>query len=181
MALLVEIWNPLSETKIENDSAADLPEELKQTTFYLETKHRVAVFGGATAEVAGLAPTLVSSVTSGFAVIGDLEDPFGPAVIYVIIFLSVTIFVIRLLSGVTLYNIGSERIESIFLRARPIQNAGPNHKHLTRQEVVKRTIIGSNVFLILATLGVFLFEVTSWPASWLHELICCLTYRGPSR
>jgi len=52
----------------------------------------------------------LSSTTSGFAVIYELDNPFWAAIFYIMIFAAVIVFIVWVLSGATLFEIGDDKI-----------------------------------------------------------------------
>jgi hypothetical protein len=118
----------------------------------------------AAVEVSGLAPTLVASVTSGFAVLHELPEPFWPAILYTLIFVTLVLFVMWLLSGSTFYAIGENKVEIQFKRGLELQEPSDASSGRTREQRVKTVIYLANICLIIAAFLVF--GVLNW-----HHLI----------
>ena len=104
LAIFVECLSPINSKAIkastERDIDANFPALERDDRDNLITIVQKA--GTAAVEVAGLAPTLIASTTSGFAIIHELRSPFWPAVVYVLVFVAVALYLLWLLSGLTL-------------------------------------------------------------------------------
>ena len=59
----------------------------------------VVKFSNGAVEYAGLAPTIVACVSSCFAVLFEIEKPFGPIVVYLLLFFLLGFPLVRFLSG----------------------------------------------------------------------------------
>jgi hypothetical protein len=162
LAILVEALNPINERMIGRSVDLDLQgnEDLARSSFFVDTVDRVTKLSTAAVEIAGLAPTLVASVTSGFAVIHELPSPFWPAIIYALIFIGVALFVIWLLSGTTFYAAAVLPIEIRFSGSLSLTESQPRENGRTRQKVVATSIYAINGILIGAS--VVVFAVNNW-------------------
>jgi hypothetical protein len=113
LALAVERLNPINEAVLRNSVERDL-------TAYQNDENQVHLFDDATAlassavEVSGLAPTLVASVTSGFAILHEYPYPLWPSVFYVLTFIVMVLMLLRLLGGRTFQQIDTTRPEISF-------------------------------------------------------------------
>lgn len=147
LAILVEYFNPISDKALGESAERDLAE------FELGDNHKhvvdnVTMLAAGAVEVSGLAPTIVASVTSGFAVIHELPWPFWATVIYILIYVGIVLFVLRLLAGHSFFEIQERKIE--------IRALGKTLK-LTRSGVVRRIIYTANATLIAASVLVYLY------------------------
>ena len=106
LAILLEMVNPVNERFIRRNVQNDLWVLLGQKPQYLDAVERVTKISAAATEIAGLAPTLVASVISGFAVIHELEQPLFPAAIYTLTLIGVAVFLVWLLAGRSLHDVG---------------------------------------------------------------------------
>jgi hypothetical protein len=143
LAILVELLNPVSRSMISANAEADLqPFAAANHDELLET---VTKSTQAAVEIAGLAPTLVASITSGFAIIHEYPQPFWPAIGYVLIFIGLVLFILWMLSGNTLFEIDDLAFTVKFFRweiSMPV-----------RTQVVRRIIYISNTLLIILAFG----------------------------
>jgi hypothetical protein len=166
LAILVEALNPINERALNKSALVDLETVRTEVPHLLfPTVDQAQTLAAAAVEISGLAPTLVASVTSGFAVIHELPEPFWPAIVYSLAFLGVGLFLIWLLNGTTFRKIGETKINIGFvfslkggfrLDERSVTESG-----WTRQEIVRTVIYGANFTLILASAIVFCF--LHWP------------------
>ncbi|WP_429554020.1 hypothetical protein [Paraburkholderia sp. MM5477-R1] len=108
----------------------------------------------AAVEVSGLAPTIISCVTSGFAVVNEMEPPLWYAIGYVVAFIALGLFVIRMLAGHSFLEIGA-REYTICLPWKGVQIKR------TRTELVSWAIYGANSLLIAVALLVFVISPLS--------------------
>lgn len=99
LAMLIERFNPISSNTIRLNAERDLDDfrSLAEFPMLVDT---VAAFTAAVVEVSGLAPTLVSAIVSGFAVVHAVDRPFWLIVTYCLVLIVVVIPVLRLLTGV---------------------------------------------------------------------------------
>lgn len=158
MALLIEAANPMSDARIEADCDANLPDGLQNTEFFEDTKSAMRVITSAAVEVSGLSPTFAASITSGFAVIHELDKPFWPAICYIMIFASVIVFILWVLSGATLFEIGNDNISIHFSWGLVLKRMESDKGRVTRQDVIRRIIYLSNLFLIVVTGAIFVYQ-----------------------
>ena len=156
LALLVECFNPVNsrtvKASIERDIDADFPGLIDRDD--LVTVMQKA--GTAIAEIAGLAPTLIASTTSGFAILHELASPFWPAVIYVLVAMAAALYLLWLLSGLTFSQIDG-RNAAIPL---PFVEIGLDLKRTT---MVSLAIYAANGALI--ALAVVVFSMKEEPSS----------------
>src|SRR6266851_95691 len=98
-ALLVEYYNPVSDEAISSSVERDLESYRGVTGLDHDTlKAQVKGIVGGAVEVAGLAPTFVACLTSGFGVLNEYPN-LWVAVVYVLIFLALILFLLNFLSG----------------------------------------------------------------------------------
>jgi hypothetical protein len=142
LAMLVERLNPISENLIETNAKRDLKdfETLAGYNVLIETVTKATT---AAVEVAGLAPTLVASITSGFAVIHELPSPFWPTIVYVLILIPIVLYLLVMLGGHSFFEIDDASFDSKFCGAT------------TRTKMVSRIIYFVNILLIVLSAGVF--------------------------
>src|SRR5690348_1904920 len=108
LAMAVERLNPLSYGHLLASARADLVQ------YQLDENHdllieTVALSSAAAIELAMLAPTFVSAVTSGFAILHAIPNPFWYVIAYVLLFLTLALGILRLLSGLTFHQIQTTR------------------------------------------------------------------------
>jgi hypothetical protein len=96
-------------------------------------------------EVAGLAPTFVACLTSGFGVLSEYPNPWM-VVGYILVFLAILLFLLHYLSGLTFLEMvtATRAVPLPGVRARP------------PAEIVSRTIYIANFLLIAFVAIVFL-------------------------
>ena len=140
LAIIVEFLNPINDHVLEASAEADL------ARFQIGQDHDVLVetaarSAGGAVEVAGLAPSLVSTISSGFAVVHDLPSPFWPAVCYILPFVAVILIILRLLGSRTFLEIETEP-HVIEWRGRTIPIGR------TRSQIVSWIIYAVNCLLI---------------------------------
>lgn len=102
-AILVEIFNPVSEKLIRNSAERDLRQYEVGSNHPHLIDDATKLTNGAV-EVSGLAPTFVATVSSGFGVLYDFPKPTLMA-IYGLIFVVLALILIRLLGGQTFLQI----------------------------------------------------------------------------
>ena len=108
LALTVERLNPVNERLLRRSAEQDLmPYNAENYQHLIDDSTKLA--NGAV-EVAGLAPTLVASVTSGFGVLHEFPNPFWPAIIYVLIFVALVLLLLRLLAGQTFLELDDRKL-----------------------------------------------------------------------
>jgi hypothetical protein len=107
----------------------------------------------ATVEVSMLALTGVSIITSGFAVIHEFDEPYWPAIFYVIFFFGVGLFLWSLLAGYTLFQIDDE------------EGWGPSFRGW-RRSFSRSHIIEFVIYLLNGLLIIFALLVLRIPDAW---------------
>src|SRR5271168_2588611 len=91
LAIAVERLNPVSETLLRRSAEQDLKDyEARNHQHLIDDATK---FASGAVEVAGLAPTLVAAVTSGFGVLHELPRPFWPSIVYVLIFIVLVLMI----------------------------------------------------------------------------------------
>jgi hypothetical protein len=150
LAMAVERFNPLTEHRAKTSAEADLHQFQAATlNNYNILVERVTFSTLAAIEVAGLAPTLVSAVTSGFAILHEIPNPFWYTIVYVIFFITITLVLLNLLAGRSFYE---------------IQTTKPTYKRKgrpkvigqTRSGIVSATIYVANIALVLLAVSTYL-------------------------
>lgn len=155
LAIAVERLNPVSERLLRRSAELDLQD-------YEPHNHQPLIddttkLANGAVEVAGLAPTLIAAVTSGFGVLHELPQPFWPTIIYVLIFIVLVLLLLRLLSGQTFLQIDDRRMPVIlWKRERTLPWTGT--------KIVSYFIYSANSILI--AFAVITYCVTEHP--WNH-------------
>jgi hypothetical protein len=149
-AILVERFNPVSASAIASSVERDLEQFRKDDDDLHEslTSHGTKMVEGAV-EVAGLAPTCVACLTSGFGVLSEYPNPWV-IVGYILVFLALLLFILHYLSGQTFLDMASVPKET------PLPCMGrylPVH-------VISRTIYFANFLLIGFT--AIIFTISEW-------------------
>jgi hypothetical protein len=112
LAIAVEWLNPVSERLLRRSAEQDLLDyEAQNHQHLIDDATKLA--NGAV-EVAGLAPTFVAAVTSGFGVLHELPRPFWPSIIYILIFVGLVLLLLRLLGGQTFVQMDDRRMSITF-------------------------------------------------------------------
>ena len=147
-AIFVELLNPISDRSLSRSVEKDLETYKANTTvdYDVLTKQVVSIASGAV-EVAGLAPTFVASLTSGFSVLTDLPNPWL-IVGYILVFLFLLLFLLHYLSGQTYLQVSDTK--------QPIELCGhriPVRWHGT--SIVSAIIYFANMLLIIFVFIVF--------------------------
>ncbi len=167
VAIFFEAVNPLRHRYVESSVERDLEKFRKvaqgaagspnsatlDDTAHSELVQKVVGATKATIEVAMLSLTVVSAITSGFAVLHELQQPYWPTIGYVIFFIVVALITWRLLAGYTLYEIDEKACQTFRL-------SGRTHS-FSRSQVI--TII---IYLLNGLLIIFAFVVLEVPDSW---------------
>jgi hypothetical protein len=145
VALLLEFINPIRHHFLDSSVQRDLEpfrDAHHDTLVTTVTKATRAAVG-----ISMLALTLVSTITSGFAIIHEFKAPFWPAIFYVIIFIGILLLILRLLAGHTLFEIDDAAAVAV--------NHWKIHFALSRSRIVSFTIYILNLLLIIFGLIVF--------------------------
>jgi hypothetical protein len=108
LAIAVERLNPITERHLRRSAEQDL--QLYDANNHEHLIDDATKFANGAVEVAGLAPTLVACVTSGFGVLHEFPHPFWPAIIYVLIFVALVLLLLRLLAGQTFLQLDDRRL-----------------------------------------------------------------------
>jgi hypothetical protein len=140
LAIVVERLNPINGPSIRTSAERDFV-DFQQPEGHTSLLDYVTQSAKAAVEVSGLAPTLVAAVTSGFAIIHDLANPFWPALGYVTVFVIIALGLLRLLAGWTYFEIGT-RSWTYFLFGKE------RSSRRTRSDVVSATIYATNILII---------------------------------
>lgn len=150
LAITVENFNPINGRVVRANADRDLRDRFQaldpdDREIVLETLEKS---GEAIGEIAGLAPTLISCVASGFAVLHEMASPFWPAVIYVLTFIVIALYILSMLSGLTYAQIGG-------LNAAIPLPWGDLDLRWKRTAVVSFTIYVANALLIVLAVCAF--------------------------
>jgi hypothetical protein len=145
-AILVERFNPISDGAIRSRVERDLQQFKRDDDAEHEALvvHSAKMVEGAV-EVAGLAPTFVACLTSGFGVLSEYPNPWL-IVGYILVFLALLLFLLHYLGGQTFLDM------TLITKKIPLPFFGSR----LPAEVISRTIYIANALLILFVLVVFL-------------------------
>jgi hypothetical protein len=108
LAMVVEWLNPLTDEHVLGSARIDLEQYQRDKNHDLLTE-TVALSTSAAVEIAGLSPTIVSAITSGFAIIHSIPHPFWYTIGYVLIFVAIALGLLRMLAGRTFHQIRTTR------------------------------------------------------------------------
>jgi hypothetical protein len=160
IAIFFEAVNPIRHRFVDSSVERDLDEfRIAAGTTPIPThthEDLIETVSGATRaaiEIAMLALTVVSVITSGFAIIHEFEKPYWPAIGYVIFFMVVGLILWRLLAGYTLYEIDEHAIFTLRL--------GQWSRSFSRSEIITFAIYSLNGLLII-----FAFVALGIPPNW---------------
>ena len=166
LAIVVEFFNPISERVLRKSALSYLerfqsqvrapapmtglpmnapPQTDRQS--YDALVDSVAKASTAAVEVGGVAPTFVASITSGFAVLHELASPLWLTISYIITFLILILFLLRLLLGHDFYQISITNPK--VLKKYPFV--------LSYEKTVSAVIYSANLLLIVTAMGVYFF------------------------
>ena len=106
-AIVVERFNPLSDRVIGGYVEKDLDryDKVNHEALIIDATKMVA---GAI-ELSGLAPTVVATITSAFAILSEFNEPFWPTVIYVSFFVILALVLFREIGGQTFLQLADTR------------------------------------------------------------------------
>jgi hypothetical protein len=140
LAIAVERLSPVSERSLRQSVKQDL--DAYETANHQHLIDDATKLAAGAVEVAGLAPTLVASVTSGFAILYEFPKPLWPTIIYVLVYITLALLLLRLLVGQTFKQIGDQK---------PIVHWWGKERTLpwTGTQTVSYFIYTSNLILIL--------------------------------
>lgn len=115
-AILTEAINLLSLKYLKADAGRTLQDESWGKSKLSEddievVNDLIAYTSSGASEIAGLAPTFVSVVTSGFAILKEIQNWFWPTVVYINVIMILTLMVVKLLRGSTCYEIAGRKIQ----------------------------------------------------------------------
>jgi len=144
-AILAERYNPISASAIRSSVIKDLQPARQQN----ETEHQALVnnvtkLAEGAVEVAGLTPTFVACLTSGFGVLSEYPNPWL-IVAYILVFVALVLFLLHYLSGLSFLEMVAvdKKIPFPFASSRR-----PVH-------VISRTIYVANFILIAFVILVY--------------------------
>lgn len=149
LAILVEALNPVSERLIRQSAERDL-------SVYGTANHELLVedvtkLTSGAVEVAGLAPTLVAVVTSGFAILHEIANPYVPLLLYLAAVIAMVLVLFQFLFGSSFLEIETTR--------QPITVAGwAFTPRWTGSKAVSIGIYTLNVLLIVVALAALYFS-----------------------
>jgi hypothetical protein len=153
-AIVGELLNPINERSLKASAEKDL-RNYEQGTNHQHLIDDATSFANGAVEVAGLAPTFIASITTGFGIWHEFRDPFWPAVIFVSIYVILGLCLWSFLSGQTYLQIDTTRQPvHIFGRARTLPYTGT--------KIISRFVYAANVILI-AFLAVAYYYSTATP------------------
>jgi len=109
LAMVVQACNPVSHRVLKKSAEHDMA-IFKDGHDYETLVETTAKSAEGAVDISGLAPSVVSAVSSGFSVVHDLPSPFWPAVCYVLPFIAVALLTLRLLGGCSYLEIKSESL-----------------------------------------------------------------------
>ena len=160
IAIFFEAVNPLRHRFVDSSVERDLDEfrVAADTTPPLTHTHdelveKVSAATRAAIEIAMLALTGVSVITSGFAIIHEFDEPYWPAIGYVIFFMVVGLLLWRLLAGYTLYEVDEHAAFTIRISGQS--------RSFSRSDVITYSI-----YLLNGALIIFAFGTLGVPESW---------------
>ncbi len=151
-AILVEGINLVDLEYLKLDASRTLKEEsweADKVSDHDVIKDFIALSSSGASGICGLAPTFVSVITSGFAILKELHAWLWPTVIYVLSIMIIVLLVIKLLRGSTCYAIAGR--QRIFLGGR-ISKEGIRR---TPKQVASYIVYFTNGLLILLAIVVF--------------------------
>lgn len=156
VAICVERFNPITDTYVRSSVERDFSRfddtskgAAQSSADRLLLIDIMVKSNMAAAEISGLAPTIVTSITSCFAVVHELREPFWALVLYAVFFVILIILVARNLGGKTLFQM--DNLAALSFR-HPITK---KRLAFTSVRVTSWTIYGANLALILAAVLVF--------------------------
>ena len=109
----------------------------------------IALSSSGASEISGLAPTFVSVITSGFAILKEIQAWLWPTVVYIISIMTIVLLVIKLLRGSTCYAIAGRQFT--FWRGRILKEG----IRRTPKQITSYFIYLTNLLLILLAIAVF--------------------------
>jgi hypothetical protein len=139
LALLVECLNPINERSLK----ASAENNLRDYEQGINHQHLIDAtkFANSAVEVAGLAPTFIATIATGFGISREFPDPLWPAVIFVLIFIILGLFLWFLLSGQTYIQMDDTR--------QPVPFFGGSRTLPYGTTIISIFIYAANVILIL--------------------------------
>jgi hypothetical protein len=153
LAIAVERLRPVSESLLRRSAEQDLLD-------YEAANHQQLIddatkLANGAVEVAGLAPTLVASVTSGFGILHEFPQPFWPAIIYVLIFIALVLLLLRLLTGQTFLQLDDRRLAvTLWGRERTLPWTGT--------KIMSYFIYSANLILIVFAITTYFVLEQPW-------------------
>ena len=147
--MLVERMDLLSRDYLLADAATALREEGQKEDDAI--KKLIAISAEGASEVVGLAPTFVSAIVSGFAILKEIQDLLWPTVVYIISIMILTLWIIKVVRGSTCFAIADKQRD--FLRGRLFKR-GIRRKP---KQMISYVIYLTNFFLMVLAIAVFAF------------------------
>jgi hypothetical protein len=151
LAIIVERFNPVTPRLLHRDAKEDFTAykgNFDEPGNFNKFVEDVQCFTSGAVEASGLAPTVVSVISSGFAVIHEASYPFLLSVVYILPYMGLIIYMLCLLSGVSFLKMYTTAPAQSFLFG----------KNMNYSECIARVIYGANGILILLAFVVYGFE-----------------------
>jgi hypothetical protein len=113
-AILVEWIDLVNREYLLKDAARTLAEEGQEQDNTIQ--EIIAISAEGASEIVGLAPTFVSAIVSGFAILKEIQHWLWPTSVYILTIMVLTLMVIKLLRGSTCFAIADKQRD--FFRGR---------------------------------------------------------------
>ena len=150
VAVFFEAIHPIHHRYLESNSKQDLAKfEPDLATNYSILIQEVTKSTSAAVELGMLALTLVSVISGGFAILQEFDKPLLPAIIYVLFFVFITLYLLNLLAGSSLLEM--DTAEAMTLRGRSITTS---------------TILKFTIYFLNGALIIFAVAVLGTPENW---------------
>lgn len=157
MAILVEWLTPINDEYVRSSVERDLarldngcPDSITKMSEWSFVVTKMVKSNAAAAEISGLAPTIISCLTSGFAVAHELPNPYWMFGIYFGLFILLALVVLRTLVGKTFFMMN----DTAAFALPPSERR--RARSLTAVQFSKYAIYFANSAVILAAFGVYL-------------------------
>ena len=156
-AIAGELLNPINERALKASAEKDL-RNYEQGTNHRHLIDDATKFANGAVEMAGLGPTVLASITTGFGIWHEFRDPLWPAVLFVSIFLILSLLLWFLLSGQTYLQMDTTRQPVHFLgRARTLPWTGT--------KIISLFIYAANFILIAFLAMAYYFSASPHTSS----------------
>jgi hypothetical protein len=166
-AILVERIDLLSLTYLMADADRTLKDESWASDKLPEEdtnviKDLIAYTSSGASEIAGLTPTFVSAITSGFAILKEIQHWLWPTVAYISAVMIITLIIIKVLRGSTCYAVAEKEIPiPLFYRGWLFKRGAMR----TRKQIAAYIIYVVNSLLIILAISVYVGVGGSAPHS----------------